>query len=232
MVKEPEVDKLEQKDISYQLLIINFFHEVISRIVPGLVVVILFFPDVVRQCYAEFHDSYILFGLTIFIIGWLIGTIVDVGFYSFIYHLRKILLSFYHEKKLKVAEESKNESRRTKFRLYLEKIFGEREVCLPKDVSKLIWIQKLHGEATMFRGLALISIWSAKWTPKLFLSKQSDLNCNYFNCEHDSFPYIKQSLFLDFQWHDCYGRLGFVVFMLAWLLVKEQIEHEGFTEVK
>lgn len=54
-------------------LLTNFFHEGISRVIPGLVFLALFLHKHLIVAFKRFDDSWIIFGLSTLIAAWAVG---------------------------------------------------------------------------------------------------------------------------------------------------------------
>jgi len=124
----------------FQILASQFFHEAISRIIPGLVILALYGHSFVSKAVTVFHESSILPGMGILVAAWLIGVVVDnFGFVPFAYLLER--LSF-------------NKTFGNVFKKLL-KVEQTPDVETPNDEERM-HIQKFDAEKTMYRTLWML----------------------------------------------------------------------------
>jgi hypothetical protein len=122
-------------------LLINFFHEVISRVVPGLVLALYAYKPIIAA-FDKFHHSSIIFGLSILSVAWLIGVTLDIVVIIYLALYKLFTGKHLHQ----VSEPSGDETKCLRFR---------------KD----------QAERVMYRSIFLISIISLialSWKPELF----------------------------------------------------------------
>jgi hypothetical protein len=127
----PKTGGPKTKDSNTNILLTNFFHEVFSRVAPGLVVLALYAHKQVIAAFDKIHDSSIIFGLSILAVAWLIGVTLDI--------VVIIPLSLY--------------------RLFTGKhLHQDREPS--GDETECLRFRKAQAERVMYRSIFLISIFS------------------------------------------------------------------------
>lgn len=126
----------------------HFFHEVFSRVAPGLVVLALYEHERVVKAYSVFHDSSIIYGLSIVVSAWLIGFALDTVINIFI-----------------IAAEKCSKERLKKWN---EKRFGPVTKRQNSEGMMSIPDLKSLGEALMSRSLCMIFLFSIFVPPPLF----------------------------------------------------------------
>jgi len=138
------MEKLNSND-----LLSNFSHEAISRVIPGLVVLALYFHKYVVAALKLAHDSSILSMLSIFIAAWLIGAMIEKLFNTVLIPVMNIRVMKY----------------------ILAKKCGcsYRGDDVPEDGRLLIYYLKYIAETAMFRAFWMISFVTVFVTPNIAL---------------------------------------------------------------
>lgn len=119
-------------------LLTNFFHEGISRVVPGLVVLALYAHKQITAAFTIFHDSSIASGLSILIAAWLIGLTLDI-----------VASIFFTLHELHTGHDFPTEQE-------------------PNDERGRIRFLKTSGELVLYRSMCLISLFTFVVTPNSF----------------------------------------------------------------
>jgi hypothetical protein len=120
-------------------LVVFFFHEAISRVIPGLVVLALYFPTYVSNAVKVARHSSLLCVLSIFIAAWVIGAAIESFFFFIIY----------------LSERSKHGAR--------------VDDTSTKEERDLIYYHKYIAEKIMFRAFWLISFLASCIEPNMVL---------------------------------------------------------------
>jgi hypothetical protein len=139
-------------------LITEFFHEVLSHVMPGCVFLSLYFYTYLMRASALLNNSSTLLCFSILISAWLIGITIDMSVYvTMMFFLRLLKCPIYR----KTIHE---------FREHWNSFKKDR----PIDQQFSQVLLKIHvlfhiGEKVMFRCLATISFFTIFFQPKLFL---------------------------------------------------------------
>jgi hypothetical protein len=125
-------------------LLTNFFHEAISRVVPGLVFLALYEHKHLIAAFKAFGDSSIIFGLSILVAAWVVGLTIDIVSY-----IPVALIEWFDKK------------------YYQESILEEEPDS--DDEKKWIHYMKNKAQTVLFRSMFLISGFTLFVHPPLLL---------------------------------------------------------------
>ena len=119
-------------------LLNEFFHEAISRVIPGLVVLVLYADRYLVNAFNAFNHSSVIFGLTTLVAAWLIGLTLD-GMVNFYF----LWCQCSGKKPLAAFQE-------------------------PTDRTKHLQFMKYGAEIIMYRSMCIVSFFTLFVSPKLF----------------------------------------------------------------
>lgn len=160
----------------HESLVMEFFGESLSRIIPGLALLAMFEPTAIIKSYNIFHDSPFLFGIAFVMIAWLVGGILEaVSFLIPATVLRLINLNEPLNIDWLEAQRKKHAPKSLQW-LCSKNVFQQiYKFLMPGTANyehdrKHIIFTKSCGERVMFRGIAIICFVSFFHEPPL-LSK-------------------------------------------------------------
>jgi|ERR1017187_1830251 hypothetical protein len=138
-------------------LILNFFHDGICRLIPGIVVICLYGNNLVTLAHKTLKNSFVFLAVCIFLIAWFIGATLDTFTFAPAYYIPQI----------RNALISTNQ---------LAKMNAQRAEALAQkdenDAQKFERVQKvrMYAEIELFRIMMCISLFTCILPPKKLFS--------------------------------------------------------------
>ena len=105
MANPPEIDPRDPTKIDPSDLLSKFFHEAISRILPGLVVLSLYFHNFLSAAFKASEKSSLFCVVSIFGGAWLVGGLIEMSALPVIWMIEKLRDSKCEDK---VPEDGRN----------------------------------------------------------------------------------------------------------------------------